>query len=262
MTTKLKSLIITISCPGIFSTPAQLDQGWQSFRRYCDEQESWKKGQEGDVLKDCVSRLQNLREVLIDRAKPFGGRLNIQPFWRNFRNEILVGPDAWSYDASRWNSLDTLTAMFMVTAVGYRNSISGTKAVEKLALDLPEHWSFHDMVYLPSHYPNQIYIKAYPKSVDPATRYGVILDAFRPLKHLTLRCPSVDDDEDLDGIAQVEEANEILTTAVGLQSLYLDFGEPGRSCQSRIEGTVGTQRHNVPALARVADLSIFLSAFL
>jgi hypothetical protein len=166
---------------------------------------------------------------LIDRAKPFGGRLNIQPFWRNFRNEILIGPDAWSYDASRWNSLDTLTAMFMVTAVGYRNSISGTKAVEKLALDLPEHWSFHDMVYLPSHYPNQIHIKAYPKSVDPATRYGVILDAFRPLKHLTLRCPSVDDDVDLDGIAQVEEANEILTTAVGLQSLYLDFGEPGRS---------------------------------
>jgi hypothetical protein len=93
-------------------TPSQLDQGWQEFRRHCDEQENWNKGQEGDVLRDCVSRLQNLEEVLIDRAKPFGGRLHMQPFWRNFKNEILIGPDAWSYEARRWNSLDALTAMF------------------------------------------------------------------------------------------------------------------------------------------------------
>jgi hypothetical protein len=130
-----------------------------------------------------------------------------------------------------------LLLCFMVTAVGYRNGIAGTKAVEKLTIDLPAHWSVHDMVYPPSNYPKHVHVKAYPKSVDSVAKYGVILDAFRPLKQLTLQCPSVDADEDVDDVAQVhvEEASEILATAVGLQSLDLDFCEPGRSYEDPSE---------------------------
>jgi hypothetical protein len=225
-------------------TPTHLDQGWQAFRKYCGEQQHWNQGQEGAVLKDCVSRLHNVREVVVDRAKPFAGLVNIQPFWRTFRTEILVGPDAWTYDASRWNGLDALTSLFIVTAIGHRNSGPSTRAVEKLTLNLPAEWSFYDMVYLPSHYPNRDSIKGYPESADPAARYEVILSAFLALKDLTLRCPSIDEGEDPEGISQVQEATLILNSASGLRSLDLDFGEPGDS----YEGVGAAEDHVHPGL--------------
>jgi hypothetical protein len=244
-------------------TPAHLDQGWNAFRKYCGEQEHWSQGQEGAVLKDCVSRLHNVREVVVDRAKPFAGLVNIQPFWRTFRTEILVGPDAWTYESSRWDGLDSLASLFMVTAIGHRNSVPGTRAVEKLTLNLPAEWSFYDMVYLPSHYPNRDSIKGYPESADPAARYEVILSAFRTLKHLTLRCPSADDGEDLEGISQVQEATLILNTASGLRSLDLDFGEPGDSYEGVEDhihpGLVPLLAHNETAYPHLENLRISAS---
>lgn len=215
-------------------TPEQLEKGWQVFEAYSSEQNGWNDGQESHALKVCMSRLQNLREVVADRAKPFGGPVNNQPYWQNFMREILVGPDAWTYDQSRPDDLEALSTLLIATAVGYRNSVAGNRAVEKLVLDLPTEHSCYDMIYLPSHYPRPC-VGADPQTADPDARYEALLNAFRPLKHLILRCPSVDDPEGPYGRSQIREVEQILSAASDLQSLDLDFGEPGRSYEDTAE---------------------------
>lgn len=215
-------------------TPEQLEKGWQAFEAYSSEQKRWNDGQESLALKTSMGRLQNLREVVADRAKPFGGPVNNQPYWRNFMSEILVGPDAWTYDQNRPDDLEALSALILATAVGYRSSVAGNRAVEKLALDLPTEYSFYDMVHLPPHYP-KLRIGAYPQAEEPDARYETLLNAFRPLKLLALRCPSVEMPERPQCQSQMRETEQILEAASGLQSLDLDFGEPGRSYEGSAE---------------------------
>lgn len=211
-------------------TPEQLEKGWQAFEAYSREQERW----DMDVaLKVCMGRLQNLREVVADRAKPFGGPVNNQPYWRNFMSEILVGPDAWTYDQDMPNDLEAFSALLLATAVGYRSSIAGTRAVEKLVLDLPTDYSFYDMVHLPPH--SKLRLVGYPLTEEPDARYETLLNAFRPLKHLALRCPSIEDPERPACQSQMRETEQVLAAASGLRSLGLDFGEPGRSYEGSAE---------------------------
>lgn len=220
-------------------TPAQLEKGWLAFQTYCSEQKRWIDGQAGLVLEDCLSRLQNLSEVVISKAKPFGGPLNNTPFWRNFMDEILVGPDAWTYGHSTSYQYEALSTLYIMTAIGRRIAITGMKAVEKLTLDLPDPFSFYHMIHLPPSSAGVIpkefrargFIGADPDQSHLASRYNVIVDVFRQLKHLALWGPSVIED-DLDGpgaMSQVKETAHFLTSAVNLRSLALDFGEPSHS---------------------------------
>lgn len=220
-------------------TPAQLDNGWQAFQTYCSEQKRWIDGQAGLVLEDCLSRLQNLSEVVISKAKPFGGPLNNTPFWRNFMDEILVGPDAWTYGHSTSYQYEALSTLYIMTAIGRRIAVNGMKAIEKLTLDLPDPFSFYHMIHLPpssagvipKEFRERGFIGADPDQSHLASRYNVIVDVFRPLKYLALWGPSVIED-DLDGpgaMSQVKETAHFLTSAVNLRSLVLDFGEPSHS---------------------------------
>ena len=220
-------------------TPAQLEKGWLAFQTYCSEQKRWIDGQAGLVLEDCLSRLQNLSEVVISKAKPFGGPLNNTPFWRNFMDEILVGPDAWTYGHSTSYQYEALSTLYIMTAIGRRIAITGMKAVEKLTLDLPDPFSFYHMIHLPpssagvisKEFRRRGFTGADPDQTHLSSRYNVIVDAFRPLKHLALWGPSVIED-DLGGpgaLSQVKETAHFLTVASNLRSLALDFGEPSHS---------------------------------
>jgi hypothetical protein len=220
-------------------TPAQLEAGWSAFQKYCIEQKRWIDGQAGLILKDCLARLHNLSEVVISRAKPFSGRVNDMPFWRNVMGEILVGPDAWTYESVMDNRHEALSALFMITAIGHRTAVTGIKAVEKLTLDLPEMFSFYHLVHLPpssksvipEEYHERGFTGADADKAHLSARYQVILDAFRPLKHLVIRCPSVrgDDLADTGAVSQARESEQFLAAAVNLRILDLDFGEPGSS---------------------------------
>jgi hypothetical protein len=220
-------------------TPAQLEKGWLAFQTYCSEQKRWIDGQAGLVLEDCLSRLHNLSEVMIRKAKPFAGPLNDTPFWRNFMDEILVGPDAWTYGHSTSYQYEALATLYIMTAIGRRIADTGVKAVEKLTLDLPDPFSFYHMIYLPASSAGVIpkefrkrgFTGADPDPNHLSSRYNIIVDAFKPLKHLALWGPSVIDD-DLNGmgaLSQVKETANFLTAAVNLRSLALDFGEPSHS---------------------------------
>ena len=220
-------------------TPKQLRMGWLAFQTYCREQQLWIDGQAGLVLKDCIIRLHNLSEVVISRAKPFGGRINDIPFWRNFMSEILVGPDAWTYTHFTNHKYEALSALYIMTALGHRTALSGVKTVEKLTLALPDPFSFYHMIYLPHGSPGVVpreyhergFTGSDPDQGQRSSRYNVIVDVFRPLKHLVLWGPSIIED-DLGGagaLSQVKETKQFLTAAVNLRSLDLDFGEPSRS---------------------------------
>jgi len=220
-------------------TPEQVEKGWLAFQTYCSEQKRWIDGQAGLVLEDCLSRLHNLSEVVISKAKPFGGPLNNTPFWRNFMDEILVGPDAWTYGHSTSYQYEALSTLYIMTAIGRRIAITGTKPVEKLTLDLLDPFSFYHMIHLPpssagvipKEFRERGFIGADPDQSHLASRYNVIVDVFRPLKHLALWGPSVIED-DLDGpgaMSQVKETAHFLASAVNLRSLALDFGEPSHS---------------------------------
>ncbi|KAM0707246.1 hypothetical protein Q7P35_006577 [Cladosporium inversicolor] len=220
-------------------TPAQLEKGWLAFQTYCSEQKRWIDGQAGLVLEDCLSRLHNLSEVVISKAKPFGGPLNNTPFWRNFMDEILVGPDAWTYGHNTSYQYEALSTMYIMTAIGRRIAVAGVDAVEKLTLDLPDPFSFYHMIHLPpssagvipKEFRERGYTGADPDQSHLSSRYNVIVDAFRPLKHLALWGPSVIED-DLDGpgaLSQAKETAHFLMAAVNLRSLALDIGEPSHS---------------------------------
>ena len=220
-------------------TPAQLEKGWLAFQTYCSEQKRWIDGQAGLVLEDCLSRLHNLSEVVISKAKPFGGSLNHTPFWRNFMDEILVGPDAWTYGHSTSYQYEALSNLYIMTAIGRRGAVTGVKAVEKLTLDLPDPFSFYHMIHLPpssagvipKEFRERGFIGADPDQSQLASWYNAIVNVFQPLRHLALWGPSVIDD-DLDGpgaMSQVKETAHFLTAAVNLRSLALDFGEPSHS---------------------------------
>ena len=220
-------------------TPAQLEKGWLAFQTYCSEQQRWVDGQAGLVLGDCLSRLQNLSEVVISKAKPFGGPMNNIPFWRNFMDEILVGPDAWTYGHSTSYQYEALSTLYIMTAIGRRIAVSGTKAIEKLTLDMPDPFSFYHMIHLPpsstgiipEEFCERGFIGIDLDQSHLASRYNVIVDVFRPLKHLALWGPSViEDDLDCPGArSQVKEIAHFLTSATNLRSLALDLGEPSHS---------------------------------
>lgn len=226
-------------------TPDQLETGWSAYQAYYSEQKSWIDGQAGVALKDCISRLHNLREVVVEKAKPFrGGRLNDVPYWRNFMREILTGPDAWTYDHNGNPGLEAFSTLFMITAVGQRTTVTGVKAVENLTLDLPDGNSFYDMIHMPADArvvsdgsSFRSFAGALPENTNPSELYKVIVNAFRPLKHLVFRCPNVDEDDiDFPGCrSQIMEAERFLTAAVNLRSLDLYFGEPDRSYEGANE---------------------------
>ena len=229
-------------------TPAQLEAGWLAFQAYCSEQETWIDGQAGIVLADCLSQLHNLSEVVIGRAKPFGGRVNDTPFWRNFMGEILVGPDAWAYGYTEHTTnfkYEALSALYMMTAIGTRAAVTGVKVVEKLTLGLPDSFSFYHLIHLPpssvTFVPKEFHERGFTGADrDPgrlSSRYEAIVDAFRPLKHLILWGPSViEDDIGLAGpLSQVKEVEHFLTVAVELRSLALEFGEASLSYEGASE---------------------------
>lgn len=221
-------------------TPEQLETGWSAYEAYYSEQKSWIDGQVGLALKDCISRLHNLREVVVEKAKPFrGGRLNDVSYWRNFMREILIGPDAWTYVHTQISKLEAFSTLYMITAVGERTAVPGVKAVENLTIDLPEGNSFYDMIHMPSDdriVSDDSFFRssagADPENTNPSELYELVVNAFRSLKDLILRGPSVVDEADIDlpGCrSQIMEAERFLTAAVNLRSLDLYFGEPNRS---------------------------------
>jgi hypothetical protein len=229
-------------------TPAQLDTGWLAFRTYCSEQENWIDGQAGIILEESLSHLHNLSEVMISRAKPFGGRVNDRPFWRSFMSEILVGPDAWTYEHTEHianHKYEALSALYMMTSIGNRTAVTGVKAIEKLTLHLPESFSFYHLVHLPpssvefvpKEYHERGFTGADPDPEHLSSRYKAIIDAFRPLKHLALWGPSViEDDIGLAGpLSEVKEMEQFLIAAINLRSLTLEFGEPGLDYEGATE---------------------------
>lgn len=223
-------------------TPAQLEDGWLAYQTYCSEQERWIDGQAGLILEDCLSRLHNLSEVVVSKAKPFGGPLNKTPFWRNFMDEILVGPDAWTYANSTSGQYETLSALYIMTAIGRRTAVAGAKAVEKLTLNLPDRFSFYHIIHLPPSsagiIPEEFHKRGFtgadPDPNNLSSRYNVIVDAFRPLKHLALWGPSVTEDDlhHPGARSQVKETAHLLTAAVNLRSLALEFGESSHSYEA------------------------------
>jgi hypothetical protein len=82
-----------------------------------------------------------LKEVVADCAKPFGGHVYDQHFWLNIMNDILVGPDASTYEKKSYVSpsevdLEALATMLIVTAIGDHGTVLGIKTIEKPLLDL------------------------------------------------------------------------------------------------------------------------------
>lgn len=216
-------------------TLAQLEEGWLLYQSHCHDQQSWVDGKAGLALKECLSRFYNLRDVVVNRSKPFERREQDNLYWKNFLKGALIKRNAWIYNGVGDDGLASLSSIIMMIAVGHRNSISGVKLVEELLLDLPAQFSLHDMVYLPEHYPYKDLAK---DVIDPTTRsetYGLIVEAFRPLKHLTMYCPSVKDVESPESKAQIQEFNDLLTAAVNLETLNLDLGEPYRSYEGANE---------------------------
>lgn len=221
-------------------TEAQLVMGWLAFQTYRAEQERWSSGQAGFALKECLLRLHNLHEVRISSNKPFRvDSAKDTPFWQNIMSQILVGPDAWKYSHQHDGRHEALSTLYMIAAIGHRAAITDVKAVETLVVDLPEMYSLHDLVHLPHDVTESDtevwhdYIRQKGRSFE----YKAIVDAFRPLKHLVIRCPSVTEEylDDSGAAAQAKDTEQFLTAAVNLRSLDLGFGEPNHDYEEASE---------------------------
>lgn len=230
-------------------TPAQLEAGWLVYQSHYRDQQSWVDAASGLALRDCLPRFLNLREVVIDQAKPFQRRDHDKSYWNHFLKEALVKRNAWMYE-NHDERLAALSSLFMVIAVGHRSCITDMKPVEVLLLDLPSEYSLCDMIYSPPHYPLKDRLRQLPGSTDPSQVYQTILGAFRPLKDLTIQFPSVEDVEAPESKSQMQELNDILTASTNLESLSLDMGEPNRSYEGANEEENHTDHGLVQFMSR------------
>lgn len=184
--------------------PAEIESGWFAYRKLVDEQTNFSEAVEGLVFKECLSSLPNLKEVNISRAKPFDGRVDDSPFWKNIRREILVGPDAWLYrrEDEGEDTLEGIFAILFSEALGYRNEFYGMKPLETLSLDLTTRYSPTELMDLTRD----------PKIARTTdTRFQSILDAFKDLKHLTVSAPYLPTYFD-DGDWRTTEMHQLLGT--------------------------------------------------
>lgn len=208
-------------------TQDQMMAGWLAFEANRDAQHGWFASGQSLELKEYLSSLPNLREAVIQKFAPFHRRAKDKPFWDYHRRQMFVGPDAWSYGVNLNIGEDhfegTLAVMFL-EAIGYRNTFAGMRPVETLSLDLVTKWSLASLRALVT---NEIgSTEPINPSTNPLDRLGIAVDAFRPLKHLSLTCPHVSDHVNiaLDGAAQ--ETQALLAAATELRTLTLEYGEP------------------------------------
>lgn len=227
-------------------TPEQIEAGWQSYDLCLNEQESWCESTEGVTLRDCLVQLKNLKEVIADKARAFNrSQISDKTSWNKFANEVLIGPEAWSYQKGEFDDdrYERMSALFMLEAVAYRQGIAGFRPVEKLSMELPRYYSFEDMIAKPTHYQDMLAFPttfhhlddmdadddgAKPDEAEINTRYSAIVDVFKSLKHLVLFCPSLPDITDPVQMGQAVETTRLLDCAKELRSLELEFGEPLR----------------------------------
>lgn len=209
-----------------------LDTGWRNFETTMLGQRQWCEGVEGLVLKEALAGLPNLQSAIVQLAKPFkGGRINDIPYWKGVAKLILVGPDAWAYpmreesesDDVPWaysGCLAGLPVLSFLEAVGYRATFSGLKPLESLELDIPTTHSFRQVM-------GKSYFNRGPDLTNHEMRYNLIIEAFKPLKHLVLSCPHAADDygPGSERGAQAEEVKELLRTASQVQTLELEYGD-------------------------------------
>lgn len=209
-------------------TPAQLEVGWRVWMSHGVEMFEWEDGKNGLELRDCLSRFHNLKEVVIDRAKPFERRDRDKLYWKHFLKSALMKRDAWMLEKGTEQHPAHVASILMMIAVGHRNSIPGNKPVEKLLLDLPDDDPFRDMVYHSSNYPYERLMCGLSEQKNPSETCEGIAGAFRQLKHVTLQFKSAHEFNRPRIKAQIQEFTDFLTATRNLESLSLDFGEPDR----------------------------------
>lgn len=217
--------------PKHFFDPEELEAGWQAYRALFDEQNRWSE-EEGRTLKTCFANLPNVREVIVDRAKPFErSRIDDKKYWSNLKSVMLVGPVAWHYEmTSTQGRFDCLSTFLLIDAIGHRNGVANHKPVETLAIELPSTYSWLDMASLKNNYPFREHMGSRDGIADPGDRYEAIIKAFEPLITLNLLCPSFVEDSDWSRPerAQIVETFMVLHAATEVQSLELEFGEAFR----------------------------------
>lgn len=231
-------------------TPVQVEAGWQKYQGYHTDQRFWRDSTEGEALRSCFAQLRNLKEVIADRAKSFdGSQISDQTYWRHFKSEILIGPEAWSYqqEDERNDEFERLATLFVLEAVAHRQGFTGFSSFENLSVELPRDYAFRNMIALSPYYP-------FPDQAGPRSdknmimpRYAGLVGIFKALKHLKLFCPSIPDISEPVKEDQVIETSLLLTNAKELRSLQLEFGEPIRDGEDD-----GSGKHYVdPALLPV-----------
>lgn len=76
-------------------TKQELKAGWQAYRRYYREQESWTDYRESWKFQSAFCELPNVQEVLVANATYNDRNFNSRPFWRRFYRDTYIGPDSW-----------------------------------------------------------------------------------------------------------------------------------------------------------------------
>ena len=76
-------------------TEQELETGWQAYRRYYRDQDSWKDYREAWKFQSAFCKLPNVQEAIVATAMFQDRDFNSWPFWRRFYAETFVGPDCW-----------------------------------------------------------------------------------------------------------------------------------------------------------------------
>lgn len=197
-------------------TLEEMKRGLQAYRAVTNQQNFWRADSDGLLLKECLSSLPNLEEAVIQKAKPMHGSLNKVPFWKHLRRSILIGPDQWIFDHSTpgRDPSDGTYALAFLQAIGYRNTFSGVRKVEKMLLDLTMECSLSTLIAL------------IEPTADQTARLELVKEAFRPLKYLEISCPCAPDFIAEDGEQQGAEVQELIRASVKLEVLHLEYGDP------------------------------------
>lgn len=239
-------------------TQDQLNAGWLAYEANRDAQHRWRTDVQGLELKEYISSFPNLREAVIRKAEPLSGRVNDRPFWKHLLRQILVGPDAWLYRASVEgdDQFEGTLAVNFLEAIGYRNSFAGLQPVETLSLDQLTRYSLAELRALVS---NEL-LSGEPMDplIDPLVRLGTMVDAFKPLKHLSLSCPHVSDryGDTIHGPAK--ETQALLLAATGLRTLVLEYGDPVVDCSDEVDGQYSFRSSLLPFLSTASTAYPYL----
>ncbi|PPJ54603.1 hypothetical protein CBER1_06153 [Cercospora berteroae] len=76
-------------------TKQEVKAGWQAYRRYYREQQSWSDYREPWKFQSAFCELPNVHEVVVANATYNDRNFNSRPFWRRFCKDTYVGPDSW-----------------------------------------------------------------------------------------------------------------------------------------------------------------------